>query len=114
MSNLRFGWARALAREPYVNRSASAPSGRAIAGDELYSGHDDTSGREDLKKIRGRVRELTDEDWQNRRLALQRGGRDPWSKARFKRDSVHTRLYRGACIFHNRLDHPGGAGCALH
>ena len=47
-------------------------------------------------------------------MALARGGRDPWGKARFKRDSVHTRLYRGACIFHNRADHPGGAGCALH
>ena len=47
-------------------------------------------------------------------MALARGGRDPWGKARFKRDSVHTRLYRGACIFHNRVDHPGGAGCALH
>ncbi len=32
---------------------------------------------EDLKKIRGRVRQLTDEDWQNRRVALARGGRDP-------------------------------------
>ena len=64
--------------------------------------------------IRGRVRQLTDEDWQNRQVALRRGGRDPWGKARFKRDSVHTRLYRGACIFHNREDHPGGAGCALH
>jgi hypothetical protein len=34
------------------------------------------------------------------------------TKARFKRDSVHTRLYRGACIFHNRVDHPGGSGPA--
>jgi hypothetical protein len=27
---------------------------------------------------------------------------------------VHTRIHRGACIFHNRPDHPAGAGCALH
>ena len=47
-------------------------------------------------------------------MALRRGGRDPWGKARFRRDSVHTRVYRGACIFHNRIDHAGGAGCALH
>jgi hypothetical protein len=83
-------------------------------GVEIYQGDGDTAGREDLKKIRGRVRQLSDEDWQNRRVALGRGGRDAWGKARFKRDSVHTRLYRGACIFHNRADHPAGAGCALH
>jgi hypothetical protein len=88
--------------------------GCCVEGVEIYTGRGDAPGREDLKKIRGRVKELTDEDWQNRRVALQRGGRDPWGKARFKRDSVHTRLYRGACIFHNRVDHPGGAGCALH
>jgi len=42
------------------------------------------AGREDLKKIRGRVGQLTDEDWQNRRVALARGGRDPWGNARFQ------------------------------
>jgi hypothetical protein len=83
-------------------------------GVEIYQGAGDTAGRDDLKKIRGRVRQLSDEDWQNRRAALARGGRDPWGKARFRPDSVHTRLYRGACIFHNRADHPGGAGCAFH
>lgn len=88
--------------------------GCCVEGVEICTGHGDASGHEDLKKIRGRIKDLTDEDWQNRRVALQRGGRDPWGKARFKRDSVHTRLYRGACIFHNRVDHPGGAGCALH
>src|SRR5262249_26699216 len=46
--------------------------------------------------------------------ALRHGGRDPWGKARFKRDSVHTRVYRSACIFHNRTDHPAGSGCAFH
>jgi hypothetical protein len=47
-------------------------------------------------------------------VALARGGRDPCGKARFKPGSVHTRLFRGGCIFHNRVDHPGGAGCAFH
>lgn len=88
--------------------------GCCVDGVEIYQGDGDTPGRDDLKRIRGRVRELTDEDWQNRRVALARGGRDPWGKARFNRDSVHTRLYRGACIFHNRVGHPGGPGCALH
>jgi hypothetical protein len=88
--------------------------GCCVDGVEIYQGDGDTRGRDDLKRIRGRVKQLTDEDWQNRRVALTRSERDPWGKARFKRDSVHTRLYRGACIFHNRVDHPGGAGCAFH
>jgi hypothetical protein len=88
--------------------------GCCTEGVEIYQGDGDAPGRKDLQKIRGRVRQLTDEDWQNREIALRRGGRDPWGKARFRRDSVHTRLHRGACIFHNRPDHPGGPGCALH
>ena len=88
--------------------------GCCVEGVEIYQGEGDTAGAEDLKMIRGRVAQLTDEDWQNRQLALRRGGRDPWGKARFKRDSVHTRLYRDGCIFHNRADHPAGAGCAFH
>ncbi|MGZ4553430.1 MAG: hypothetical protein ACXVXQ_08050 [Mycobacteriaceae bacterium] len=88
--------------------------GCCVEGVEIYRGDGDTTGLEDLKMIRGRVAQMTDEDWQNRQVALRRAGRDPWGKARFKRDSVHTRLYHGACIFHNRIDHAGGAGCALH
>jgi hypothetical protein len=81
---------------------------------EIYRGPGDASGHEDLKKVRRHVRQLTDEDWQNRPVAMGKGGRDPWGKARFKPGSVHTRVHRGACIFHNRPDHAAGAGCALH
>ena len=98
---------------PDIRRQGSA-RGCCVLGVEIYRGEGDAPGREDLAMIRGRVEQLTDEDWQNRRVALRRGGRDPWGKARFKHDSVHTRIYRGACIFHNRPDHPAGAGCALH
>jgi hypothetical protein len=110
LSNYRCIWGRGCPD----TRAQSSARGCCVDGVEIYQGDGDMSGREDLKRIRGRVAELTEEDWQNRRVALARGGRDPWGKARFKRDSVHTRLYRGACIFHNRVDHPGGAGCALH
>jgi hypothetical protein len=110
LSNYRCIWGRGC---PDTKLQHTA-RGCCIDGVEVYQGAGDAAGREDLKKIRGRVRQLTDEDWQNRWVALQRGGRDPWGKARFKRDSVHTRLYRGACIFHNGVDHPGGTGCALH
>jgi hypothetical protein len=88
--------------------------GCCAEGVEIYKGDGDAAGREDLQMIRRRVAQLTDEDWQNRDVGLRRGGRDPWAKARFKRGSAHTRLHRGACIFHNREDHPAGAGCALH
>jgi hypothetical protein len=88
--------------------------GCCVLGVEIYRGEGDDAGAEDLAMIRDRVEQMTDEDWQNRRVALGRGGRDPWGKARFKPDSVHTRTYRGACIFHNREDHPAGAGCAFH
>ena len=104
LSNYRCIWGRGCP-DTRLQRSAR---GCCVEGVEIYQGDGDTPGGEDLEMIRGRVEQLTDEDWQNRQVALRRGGRDPWGKARFKRDSVHTRLYRGACIFHNRVDHPGG------
>ena len=110
LSNYRCIWGVGC---PDTRQQRSA-RGCCVEGVEIYQGEGDTPGREDLSMIQGRVEQLTDEDWQNRRVALRHGGRDPWGKARFKRDSVHTRLYRGACIFHNRIDHPGGSGCALH
>jgi hypothetical protein len=110
LSNYGCIWGRGC---PDTRLQGSA-RGCCVDGVEIYQGEGDGSGSQDLEKIRGRVEQLTDEDWQNRRVALRRGGNDPWGKARFKRDSVHTRLYRGACIFHNRPDHPAGAGCALH
>jgi hypothetical protein len=110
VSNYRCMWGRGCP-DTRLERSAR---GCCVDGVEIYRGDGDRPGREDLKKVRGRVRQLNDEDWQNRRVALARGGRDPWGKARFKADSVHTRLYHGACIFHNGVNHSGGAGCAFH
>lgn len=110
LSNYRCIWGRGCPD----TRLQHTVRGCCVEGVEIYQGDGDTPGAEDLKNVRGRVKQMTDEDWQNRQVALRRGGRDPWGKARFKRDSVHTRLYRGACIFHNRVDHPGGPGCALH
>jgi len=95
-------------------RLENSARGCCVEGVEVYQGKGDKLGRTDVEMIRRRVEQMTDEDWQNRQVALRRGGRDPWGKARFKPDSIHTRLYRGACIFHNRIDHAGGTGCALH
>jgi hypothetical protein len=110
LSNYQCIWGRGCPD----TRGEHTERGCCVEGVEIYQGEGDAAGAEDLDMIRGRVGQLTDEDWQNRHVALRRDGRDPWGKARFRRDSVHTRLYRGACIFHNRVDHPGGAGCAFH
>ena len=52
---------------------------------------------------------LLPHEWQHHRRGRARGP--------FKRvgdDGWMTRLVDGACVFLNRPDHPGGAGCALH
>lgn len=82
----------------------------------IVDGAEHDEGRKDLKGVRKRARRLTAEDWQNKPLVDARGGvrnEDAWLKTRGP-DTVHTRVHRGACIFHNRADHPAGAGCAFH
>jgi hypothetical protein len=110
LSNYQCIWGRGC---PDTSNGGTA-RGCCVEGVEVYAGEGDEEGLDQLAAIRRRVRQLTDEDWQNRQVALRKGGRDPWAKARFKRGSAHTRIHRGACIFHNRPDHPAGAGCALH
>lgn len=53
---------------------------------------------------------LTDSQWQNRALALSRGG--PLRQA--AGGGSKTRMVGDACIFLNRPDSAAGAGCALH
>lgn len=82
----------------------------------IVDGEDHDEGRKDLARIRRRVRALTDADWQNKALVDRRGGvrnEESWLKSRGDH-TAHTRVHKGACIFHNRPDHPAGAGCAFH
>jgi hypothetical protein len=74
LSNYRCIWGRGC---PDTGLQGTA-HGCCVDVVEIYLG-DDRPGREDLKKILGRVRQLTDADWQNGRVALPRGGRDPWA-----------------------------------
>jgi hypothetical protein len=53
---------------------------------------------------------LTAEQWQFKAKAAKRGGATKTNKA----GELVTRLVDGACIFLNRPEFPGGAGCALH
>lgn len=87
----------------------SLPPGRAEAlGCCVHGAHfaDDT----DLADTAAYAALLSDEDWQFRRRAIRKGGA-------FKQNAEGawvTRRAKGACIFLNREDHPGGPGCALH
>ncbi|MGH9304359.1 MAG: hypothetical protein ACRDZ5_08110, partial [Acidimicrobiales bacterium] len=64
---------------------------------------------EDVARVEAAAATLTAGQWQFRSLGRRRG------TVRTTRagESV-TRLVAGACIFLNRPEHPGGAGCALH
>ena len=87
----------------------SLPIGRAEAlGCCVHGAH--FADDEDLENTAAYAALLTDDDWQYRRRAIKKGGA-------FKKNAEGawvTRRVDGACIFLNREQHPGGAGCALH
>jgi hypothetical protein len=76
------------------------------------------------------VPHLTDEDWQLKPLVTGADGDpgmdgvEPWlvwdeldgddTDSGEPEPALKTRVHDGACVFANRADHPGGAGCALH
>jgi hypothetical protein len=64
---------------------------------------------EDVARVEAAAATLTDEQWQ---FAAQ-GRRRGITKQDQKGETV-SRLVQDACIFLNRPDFPGGAGCALH
>ncbi len=74
------------------------------------------TGKADIADLKAATRRLTDDDWQFRALARKAGRGKPHLgilETDEDGDTV-TRRHDGACIFLNRPDHPGGAGCALH
>ena len=80
----------------------------------VVEGEDDEEGRQNLLLLEQRVAQMDESDWQFKAEAERRGeGREGWIKPRAKGEQ-HTRLHKGACIFANRADHPGGPGCAFH
>lgn len=68
------------------------------------------TGKADRRRVEGFAERLTDNQWQFRRKAAKLGGPIYRNEA----GDVVTRTYEGACIFANRVDFPGGPGCALH
>ncbi len=68
-----------------------------------------TSGSE-IKRVKKSVERLTPEIWQNYDLVKSK---KDWIE-KDEDDELKTKVLNGACIFHNRKDFAGGAGCALH
>jgi hypothetical protein len=66
--------------------------------------------KQDLRDTRKAIKRLTRDQWQFKAKAEKLGG--PIHKD--DEGQTVTRVHKGACIFLNRPDFPGGAGCALH
>ena len=79
---------------------------RPDAGCCVHGAH--FSEKKDMKRVASWVEKLTPEQWQR----YGTGHRKGWTE---KEDGEEkTRVVKGACIFHNDADFPGGYGCALH
>lgn len=65
---------------------------------------------DDRADVEAAMELLDDDNWQFRRRAERKGS--PFK--RNKSGELVTRKVKGACIFLNREDFPGGAGCSLH
>lgn len=76
----------------------------------LWTDEDDRAQCEaDEARVRARIDQLTDEDWQLHGEALRRGG-----PLKLVDGQPTTRVVAGGCIFSNRAGFPGGTGCAFH
>lgn len=64
----------------------------------------------DVDRVRKRIEQLSDDQWQLRQVAEELGG----ALQRNDDDAWVTRVHDGACILLNRTDFDRGAGCALH
>lgn len=67
------------------------------------------SDRDDERRVRRAAAELTDADWEHRRVARREGLTEVEEGG-----ARRTRVVDGGCVFLNRPGFPGGAGCALH
>jgi hypothetical protein len=84
------------------------PAPELVQGCCSYGAH--FTGDADAERVLTAASTLTPAQWQFR----SRGMRPDGPLRRTKSGEAITRLVGGACIFLNRPDHEGGAGCALH
>lgn len=66
--------------------------------------------REDVDTVRKSSARLTDDQWQFRSV----GRKGAWLSSDPDTGDDVTLVHQDACVFLNRPDFPGGAGCALH
>ncbi|HZU78340.1 MAG TPA: hypothetical protein VE991_00380 [Acidimicrobiales bacterium] len=91
----------------------TGPAPELVHGCCSYGAH--LTGGKDARRVEAAARTLTDEQWQFRRQGQPKAGEKRlriFSKG--KDGAMQTRVVKDACIFLNRPDFPGGAGCALH
>lgn len=82
-------------------------AGRASDGCCTLGAH--FSDEEDEQRVADHAARLTPDQWQFHHVGQGAGWVETDEDGERK-----TRRYHGACIFNNRPDFPGGAGCALH
>ncbi len=81
-----------------------------VHGATLWYDEDDVEQcRADEKLVRRRIKELTKDDWQLRKVGRADGG-----PLEVVRGAPMTRTHDGGCVFNNRAGFKGGAGCAFH
>jgi hypothetical protein len=90
----------------------TGPAPELVQGCCSYGAH--FTGGKDVRRVEAAAATLTDEQWQYRSKAYRGGRTKPDIVVRSKAGELTTRLVKDACIFLNRIDHPGGPGCALH
>ena len=72
------------------------------------------SDADDLERVAGWVGRLTPSLWQRHAAGREHGWHQTIHDEDADEPETTTRRVDGACIFHNDVDFPGGAGCALH
>ncbi|MHB8594634.1 MAG: hypothetical protein ACYDB3_09960 [Acidimicrobiales bacterium] len=90
----------------------TGPAPELVQGCCSYGAH--ITGGKDARRVEVAAAALTPDQWQFWRQGQPRDGRQMRIFKRNRAGDVATRIVRDACIFLNRPEFPGGAGCALH
>jgi len=90
----------------------TGPAPELVQGCCSYGAH--FTGAKDVRRVEAAAAALRPDQWQFHRQGRARDGGRPKVVKKTRNGDMSTRLVKDACIFLNRPDFPGGAGCALH
>jgi hypothetical protein len=90
----------------------TGPAPELVQGCCSYGAH--FTGAKDARRVEAAAATLTPEQWQFWRQGQPRDSGRARVVKRSRGGDLSTRLVKDACIFLNRPEFPGGAGCALH